>query len=102
VQPVAVQPDGRIVVAGTRLARFTRDGRPDESFGRRGLVEVPGAGVAAVALQPDGKIVVAGGVLARYDSDGTLDAGFGSGGVADTAGLDLETQSELENNIQKR
>ncbi len=84
---VAVQPDGRIVVAGTRLARFTRDGRPDESFGSRGLVEVPGSALAAVALQPGGKIIVAGGVLARYDSDGTLDAGFGSGGVADTAGL---------------
>ena len=47
---VAVQPDGKIVVAGTNdeghsggvshfcLARFTGGGAPDASFGRRGKV----------------------------------------------------------------
>jgi uncharacterized delta-60 repeat protein len=84
---VAVQPDGRIVVAGTGLARLAADGSTDESFGRHGLVEVPGSGLTAVALQPDGKIVVAGDILARYDLDGKLDLGFGSGGDADTTGL---------------
>jgi uncharacterized delta-60 repeat protein len=109
---VAVQPDGRIVVAGYscntgtcgptgdssfRLFRYTADGGLDTDFGMGGMVTTPiGPGRAQaydVLVRPDGKIVV-GGVasidgsdpgsfaLARYLPDGRLDATFGAGGRA--------------------
>ena len=96
---VAIQSDGKIVVAGyTRagldfnfaLARYNTDGSLDASFGVGGKVVSGAAGLAnAVAIQSDGKIVVAGELnaaagtdiaLARYNANGSLDAGFGSGG----------------------
>ncbi|MFL5941869.1 MAG: PASTA domain-containing protein [Gaiellaceae bacterium] len=95
---VAVQPDGKIVVAGSSpfaLARYLPDGSLDPSFGAGGHVETDaGAGsVRALALQPDGKIVVAGSspygspnrfTLARYDSSGSLDTTFGTDGITTT------------------
>ena len=110
-QAVAVQPDGRIVVAGTTyqgndyssedfaIARYTPEGRLDDSFGTKGRVTTDFPGLAAVPsavlVQPDGKIVVAGGAyplfvfagnfeLARYNPDGSLDASFGNGGIVTT------------------
>jgi uncharacterized delta-60 repeat protein len=110
---VAVQPDGRIVVAGgagngaikfpqtvIALARYSSDGSLDPSFGSGGLVTTsfPGqysANANSMALQPDGGIVVAGVTstparsrhlaLARYTRDGSLDPSFGSGGLVETA-----------------
>jgi uncharacterized delta-60 repeat protein len=99
---VALQSDGRIIVAGSSsdgtytdfaLARYETDGSLDVSFGTGGVVTTAvGNGndsVAAVAVQSDGKIV-AGGVatvgvasdfgLVRYEVDGSLDTSFGSGG----------------------
>ncbi|HEX8290372.1 MAG TPA: HYR domain-containing protein [Pyrinomonadaceae bacterium] len=99
----ALQPDGRLVVAGYTdgpsgadfvLARYDTGGALDGSFGAGGKVRTPFPGypatagdfsrATAVALQPDGKIVVAGTnpdfLLARYNPDGTLDEGFGAGG----------------------
>ncbi|MEW6270278.1 MAG: hypothetical protein AB1689_13385 [Thermodesulfobacteriota bacterium] len=104
---LALAPDGRVVVAGwtrrgrrTRLAlaRLTRDGEPDPSFGGAGRVE-GGSGASddrahAVALQPDGRIVVAGTqgsdlLVARFLADGTPDRTFGrSGSVTIDAGGD--------------
>lgn len=96
---VAVQPDGRIVVAGyTRtglpfgfaLARYHPDGRLDTTFGSGGKV-VGGLGgrAFAVAIQPDGRIVAAGDdptvemiKVVRYLADGRVDTGFGTGGEA--------------------
>jgi uncharacterized delta-60 repeat protein len=91
---IAVQADGKIVVAGTAaaqfvLARFNPDGTPDQTFGSNGIVR-PTTGYAySMALQPDGKILEGGqdpsGFLvqvARVNSDGSLDTSFGSGGVA--------------------
>ncbi len=99
---IALQPDGKIVVAGLCsngsdwdfcLARYQANGTLDTSFNSTGKVISPiGSGFdygRAIALQPDGKIVVAGYCdkssdtdfcLARYHTNGTLDAGFGSGG----------------------
>lgn len=111
---VAVQPDGRIVVAGDAdmgasredfaLARFLPDGRPDRSFGRRGKVTTGFAGdssdrVQALVIQPDGKIVVGGltyggpathldFALVRYLPDGRLDTSFGEGGKVVTPAAD--------------
>jgi uncharacterized delta-60 repeat protein len=93
---VAIQSDGKIVVAGEAasqfaLARFLSDGSLDTSFGTGGvdvLTTVPGnlAGGAAdgVAIEPDGKIVAVGGgvdfSLVRVNADGRLDKSFGSNG----------------------
>lgn len=101
---VVIQPDGRIVAAGSArtsganvdfaLARYNRDGSLDGSFGSGGKVTTDFLDIFdqanALALQPDGKIVAAGTTrdemnrtdfaLARYNSDGILDASFGSGG----------------------
>ena len=105
---VAVQPDGKIVVAGHAtdaagtgndfaVARYDVDGELDPTFGDdgTGMVTTDIAGVAdfayAIALQPDGAIVLAGRVsndggggffgLARYTPDGRLDGTFGSNGT---------------------
>src|SRR6266540_2032037 len=103
---LALQPNGKIVAAGTTLisggfdfalARYNGDGTLDASFGTLGTVttDFAGAGDVAfsVALQPNGKIVAAGRAfisggfdfaLARYTSDGWLDASFGTGGTVTT------------------
>ncbi|MBN9521121.1 FG-GAP repeat protein [bacterium] len=73
---VRVQPNGRIVVAGSSsnvagttstfaVVRYTAAGAPDPTFGQSGLVvtSVPGAtqaGANAVALQPSGRVVAVG------------------------------------------
>jgi uncharacterized delta-60 repeat protein len=102
---LVLQPDGKLVVAGSvlsyatgevfALARYNPDGSLDSSFGSGGLVSTvlstyTYGGAKAVALQPDGKLVVAGTVeeagkvfgVARYNPDGSLDTTFGSGGLA--------------------
>ena len=105
---VAVQRDGRIVVAGSRgggavrynfaLMRFNPDGSVDTSFesGGRTLTDFDGDDdvARAVAIQPDGKIVAAGYAtfgnrepdfaIARYTSDGELDSTFAGNGKAAT------------------
>jgi uncharacterized delta-60 repeat protein len=107
-QAMAVQADGKIVVAGWghnalgytfELTRLQRDGALDTTFGTQGKVMTKiGNGTAeghAVALQADGKILVAGSVdespkgksfaLARYNADGSLDGSFGTGGIVTTS-----------------
>ncbi|HEX8857895.1 MAG TPA: Ig-like domain-containing protein [Actinomycetes bacterium] len=101
---IVLQPDGKIVVAGTLtsaadwdfgLARYNPNGTLDTSFGVGGKVTTDISGhlstdiAWAVALQLDGKLVVAGSTtgpsgdafaLARYTPSGTLDSTFGSSG----------------------
>jgi uncharacterized delta-60 repeat protein len=96
---VALQPDGKIVVAGRSnasgnfdflVARFTPSGSLDSSFGTGGRATTDFSGGSVdrafgLALQADGKIVVAGDsdanfAVARYNPDGSLDATFGAGG----------------------
>jgi uncharacterized delta-60 repeat protein len=116
VAGLAVQPDGKIVVAGSALAlgsfnnnfmlaRFNSDGSLDASFGSGGFVSQDLASssddtVSAMVLQSDGKIVLAGDTivnpgsfnaqyylsLARFDTNGNLDASFGSSGVVLNSG----------------
>jgi uncharacterized delta-60 repeat protein len=105
---VAVQADGRIVLAGAvagpgnsfAVVRLTTTGVPDATFGTNGiaLTPIPGAsgGAQAVAVQPDGAILAAGPVVptlladaaqvgvVRYLPTGTPDPGFGTGGIART------------------
>jgi len=93
---LALQPNGRIIVAGDELWRYERDGHLDRTFGTGGMARIsfrPGRydRAAAVAIQPDGKIIVAGTssakswtrgefALARYLPSGRLDSTFGDGG----------------------
>jgi uncharacterized delta-60 repeat protein len=102
---VAVQPDGKIVMAGYSafnalytimdflVARFNANGSIDLSFGFNGsylLDFMNGAdSAAALALAPDGKIVVAGSVwngvrydwgVARFTNTGQPDPTFDSDG----------------------
>lgn len=79
----AIQPDGKLVVAGAQLARHHVDGSLDQAFGVGGVTPNLGGGI--VLLQPDLRILVAGAALARYQADGSLDVGFGAGGRVDTA-----------------
>jgi uncharacterized delta-60 repeat protein len=97
---VAVQPDGRILVAGFAtsasgidsdfaLARYNPDGTLDQSFGTAGIVTTDlgtrSDDARAIAIQPDGRIVLAGSAgedvgLARYTPSGSLDPTFGISG----------------------
>ena len=94
---LAIQQDGKLVVAGRSgrrftLARYNANGTLDTSFGRGGTVRTfvvrGGGGASALAIQQDGKLVVAGGnnsfELARYHANGTLDGSFGRGGTVRT------------------
>ena len=125
-QATAIQPDGKILVAGhsgigninvnVALARYNPDGTPDLSFNGNGKVVtsvVPGDDQGlAVALQLDGRIVVAGFakdgtdkfLIVRFNSDGTLDLSFdGDGkvitsitGVADRArGVAIQADGKI-------
>jgi uncharacterized delta-60 repeat protein len=100
VAAVFLQPDGRVVVAGTTtvggagdfaVVRFTRDGVLDASFGVEGKRTIDTGGddaVSAAALDSEGRIVVAGVggadrvVVSRLTRDGALDPSFGAGGLA--------------------
>jgi uncharacterized delta-60 repeat protein len=106
IRAIAVQPDGRVVVAGDApsaagfaLARYLPDGSPDPSFGIDGYAEThfpASAFASAVAVQPNGKIVVAGSsvipdtskvsefALARFNPNGSLDTSFGTDGSTTT------------------
>ncbi len=88
---VALQADGKILVAGNSsgeffVARYTTAGVLDTSFGGGdGLATADFHldGEAGVAVQPDGKIVVAGHfAVTRLTVDGEIDTTFGNGGLA--------------------
>ena len=89
---LALQPDGKILMAGFigsnfALARFTSDLTLDKSFDEDGYLTTDFGGIDSaysVKVQSDGKIVVAGDsgnnfALARYNTDGSLDTIFDTG-----------------------
>jgi uncharacterized delta-60 repeat protein len=99
VYATAVQPDGKILVAGytslksdAAVARLNPDGSPDRGFGNEGVALIESSStewIYDIALQPDGKIVVAGftyaddnGFARRLNADGSPDKGFGTDGLA--------------------
>jgi uncharacterized delta-60 repeat protein len=118
------QPDGKLVAlvtpcehqgrAGTwfALARLLPDGRPDPSFGTKGIAAAR-VGPATngvlegtaddLVLQPDGKLLVAGltgpgestVAVARFDADGALDRSFATAGVAQLGQARLDTGPKL-------
>ena len=113
---VAIQPDGKIVVAGRTspdtngalngdmvIKRFTATGAADRTFGVRGTVRARGAVANAVAIAPGGKIVAGGFIEAsdgfprvavvRYLANGAPDRTFGTGGLA-TPDLGRDSQAK--------
>jgi uncharacterized delta-60 repeat protein len=105
-QAIAIQSDGRIVVAGYAfngldedfaLARFTASGALDPDFGIGGVASAPIGGstdfAVSAVVQGAGAIVLAGSsfngtdedfALARFELDGQLDATFGTLGKVTT------------------
>ena len=99
---VAIQADGKIVVAGSRFSttggssfavvRYNTDGSLDTSFNGTGIVITSVNSshdyAFSVAIQTDSKIVVAGTsgfstsnfAIVRYNADGTLDISFNGTG----------------------
>lgn len=105
-EALAIQPNGRIVVAGASflgptsydfaVVRYRKDGRLDTSFGTDGKVRYDFFGgydsAAGVAVLPGCRLIV-GGTLGRPDGqvdfgavrlhpDGSWDTSFGTDGVA--------------------
>jgi uncharacterized delta-60 repeat protein len=103
---LAIQPDGKILVAGTvfgqsttmlGVVRYQADGTLDATFGDHGVAASgigPSNDARALLLQPDGTILVGGSgqpddaamrfLVVRHLPDGSLDAGFGDGGIVQT------------------
>jgi uncharacterized delta-60 repeat protein len=101
-EAVVVQPDGKIIVAGSStfvfaLVRYNADGSLDTGFGTGGKtlfsVSTSGGLAHSVALQADGAILVGGSsvvnvgqsgldkfTLVRFAPNGTVDNTFGTGG----------------------
>lgn len=105
---VEVQPDGKILIAGSRnnphqpdivfLTRLNPDGSFDQSFNQGQIIEemlTINPEVVRTIIQPDGKILVVlngefperGGsedhseiLIVRYNADGSRDETFGTGG----------------------
>jgi uncharacterized delta-60 repeat protein len=106
ISDLAVQDDGKVVVAGLSnysgaddvgtgdfaLARYNTDGTLDESFGGGDgkVITSLGSrydGAEALAIRPDGKLIAGGWAnnyngfaLARYNTDGSLDRNFSRDG----------------------
>jgi uncharacterized delta-60 repeat protein len=118
---VALQADGKIVVAGYAfngsnndfaLVRYNADGTLDTGFSGDGMLTTAiGSGedtAQSVTIQADGKILVAGVshngtnndfALVRYNADGTLDTSFdGDGKLTTTIGTgdDVATSITLQ------
>ncbi|WP_276504210.1 T9SS type A sorting domain-containing protein [Terrimonas pollutisoli] len=101
IRSIAIQNDGKLVVAGQSgndfaLARYNTDGSPDGGFDGDGnlviAINSSNEYAESMAIQNDGKIVVAGysGVnydfaLARYNTNGSLDASFDADGKTITS-----------------
>ena len=114
----AIQPDGKILIAGSRfsganrhfgIARINPNGSADIGFGSGGAVITPVSNgtyeVQSVAIQPDGKIVASGYgeefvlesdfALVRYHPNGSLDGSYGKGGIVRFNILDGGSRDEL-------
>lgn len=106
VNAMAVQKDGKIIIAGffplvnggdfPTVARLNPDGSVDSSF----HCPIPyGQEVSAIALQDDGKIVVGSAWLERLNSDGSIDTSFQgyfpNAMVPDTSALAIQPDGKI-------
>ena len=96
---LTIQPDGKIILAGTHLLRLDSNGAVDSTFS---AMPVPLSFSATdIKLQPDGKLVVSGSqnsdfALARYNSNASIDTGFGLNGISV---LDFGGGTDIANSI---
>lgn len=126
VQAIAIQPDGKVLVAGARhngqdldtsVSRYLLDGSLDTSFGQGGIFRISmGVGndmANALALGQNGNIVVVGTghddvgaigfTVLRLSSAGALDTSFANSGKAvlrlgtgESQGQDVATQVMID------
>ena len=109
VQDIAVQSDGKIVLAGNgfsnfsdknnfMLIRYNANGDLDSSFGASGIASINIDGSPAhltnIVIQSDGRTILSGRTqqvhaLVRCQEDGSLDGAFGVGGILAT-GLNVD------------
>jgi len=115
---VAIQINGKIVVAGTHangsnyeflVVRYNIDGSLDNTFNGDGIITTPISSsydvIHSIAIQNDGKIVASGVSgngstydfsLARYNTDGSLDSTFNDDGKLITAiGTSLDVPTSI-------
>jgi uncharacterized delta-60 repeat protein len=117
---LAVQPDGKILVAGLAfdafdvaaperglVLRLNPNGSLDSGFGTDGVVDPPGVAFRKVRLQADGKIVLVGQtrelrapdfLVARLNADGSFDTTLGGDGIVTTNvfGIDFGTDVAVQ------
>ena len=111
VHTLAVQQDGKIVIAGDfsrvndqprrRITRLNPDGTLDETFSANAAVN---RDIRAVIIQPDGKILIAGNFdlvtgkkqpgIGRFNADGLRDGSFNPGTGASAAVRSLALQPD--------
>ncbi len=100
---IAIQSNGEIVLTGSvlngsttdfALARYNRNGNPDNSFSGDGKLTTdfgPNSGAIFITIESDGKIIAIGSVddvgnfgsllaIARYNADGSADNSFSDDG----------------------
>ena len=103
LQAIAVQPNGKILIAGFQagadrmadalVARLNADGTTDTSFKNTTKYSNPNPSIVALAVQADGRILVGGSFsvindqsgrssVVRLNADGNLDTGFNPGSGA--------------------
>lgn len=117
INAIALQPDGKIVVAGTSwsnitaydiaFARYNTNGTLDNTFGNKGIKTIDIRGTddkinSALVIQPDGRIVAAGFtqgeisydfLLIRLNTNGSLDNSFGTNGIKTTDVADASSDA---------
>lgn len=124
IEDLAIQPDGKIVAAGSSagiftdfdfvVARYNSNGVLDPTFNDTGVRVTPSMSDAdygkGVAIQSDGRIVLAGysrngsdgsATVLRYTADGQKDSAFGTAGMATAPLPPAATSAEevaLQNN----
>ena len=88
---IALQSDGKILVAGGRgestfLVRYNADGSPDTSFGTGGQTSLSNGSATDVEVQSDGKIVFTAinnnGYVVRVNANGSIDTTFHADGFS--------------------
>jgi uncharacterized delta-60 repeat protein len=110
---IEVQPDGKIVAAGTInngsdldivIYRYNSNGTFDTTFNGNGSTTFASSGYDrpyGLAIQNDGKILVSGDLndtvkMARFTSSGSIDTSFDSDGIVDVSTNDITYSSSLK------
>jgi len=109
IRAIALQPDGKVIVAGDlidSIARLNSDGSLDNTFDPgTGAGGVTSPSVNTIALQPDGKVIIGGwfvsfngvarNMIARVNSDGSLDNSFAASADNIVNAITVQTDGKL-------